>query len=46
MEVAKLPWGSHRSMWKSLRMLQWAKVSLRPVRTKTIKKANGDFCEC
>ena len=29
--------GSHRSMWKSLRELQWGKVDLRPMRTRTTR---------
>ena len=44
-EVAMLFGSSHRSMWKSLRELQWGSVGLRPVRTRTIKKENGDPCE-
>ena len=37
--------GSQRSIWKSLRELQRGRVGLIPVRTRTIKKANGDPCE-
>ena len=32
-------------MWKSLKELQWGRAGLRPVRTRTIKNANGDPCE-
>ena len=32
-DVAMLFGSSHRSMWKSLRELQWGSVGLRPVRT-------------
>ena len=44
-EVGMLSRGSHGSMWKSLRELQRGKAGLKPVRTKTIRKANGDPCE-
>ena len=44
-EVAMLFGGSQRSMWKSLRELERSRVGLRPVRMRTIKKANGDPCE-
>ena len=44
-EVAMLSGGSHRSMWKCLRELQRGRIGLRPVKTRTIKKANGDPCE-
>ena len=32
-------------MWKSLRELQHGRAGLRPFRSRTIKKANGDLCE-
>ena len=44
-EVVMLFGGTQRSMWKSLRELQRGRVGLRPVRTRTIKKVNGDPCE-
>ena len=37
--------GSHGSTWKRLRELQQGRVGLRPVRTRIIKKANGDPCK-
>ena len=36
-EVAMLSGGSHRSIWKSLRELQWGRVDLRPMRTRTTR---------
>ena len=44
-EVARLSRGSHRNMWKSLRELQRGRAGLRLVRTRNIRKANGDPCE-
>ena len=45
MEVVILSGGSHKNMWKSLRNLQKGRVGLRPVKTRCIRKANGDMCE-
>ena len=44
-KVAMLSGGSHRSMWKCLRELQQSRIGLRSMKTRTIKKANGDPCE-
>ena len=41
-EVGMLSSGSHGSMWREL---QRGKAGLRPVKTKTIRRANGDPCE-
>ncbi len=41
-EVGMLSRGYHSSMWKYLRELQRGKVGLRPVRTRTIRKVNGN----
>ena len=44
-EVANLSGGSQRNMWKSLRELQRGRAGLRPVKTRVIKKLNGDPCK-
>ncbi len=43
-EHAMLTGHSHKSMWKSLRELQRGRASLRPVKSRNIRKANGDLC--
>ena len=41
-EVVLLSGRSHRSRWKSLRVLKRGRGGLRPVRTAFIKKAHGE----
>ena len=43
-EFAMLSGGSKRSMWSSLREIQRGRAGLRPVRSKVIRKANGELC--
>lgn len=44
-EVVMLSGGCHRRVWKCLSELHRGRIGLRPVKTRTIKKANGDPCE-
>ena len=43
-EVGFMMGKSHRGMWKNLKELQRSKAGLRPMKTKMIRKANGDPC--
>ena len=36
--------GSGRSVWSSLREIQLCLASLRPVKSKVIRKSNGEVC--
>ena len=45
MDVVMLSGHAHRSMLKSLKDLNRGKVGLRPVRARSIKKVNGEWCE-
>ena len=43
-EIGMLSGGSRRSVWSSLREIQRCLAGLRPVKSKVIRKSNGEVC--
>ena len=43
-EIAMLSGGSRRSVWSSLGEIQRCRAGLRPVKSKVIRKSNGEMC--